>query len=487
MTVRADESTQAGHPGPARQRRSVNVLVADDDPAVGQLITTYLQRIGCQTRTFTDSRACLAEVKHAPPDIVITDLYMPDLDGLALLREVKQRSPSTDVIVVTGGADKDAAIQALRLGAFDFFEKPFSGEELTETITRTVRYRTAVAERDRFEAQLSFVSAREAERWGIEAFVGKSEAIQKLLHDVRLLQGSGGTSVLITGESGTGKELVARAVHFGSPRASRPFIPVNCSAIPAELAESTLFGHVKGAFTGATADQKGCFELADEGTVFLDEICDMPLTLQCKLLRVLEDGIVTPVGLNTGRFVNVRVVAATNGDMKSRVEDGRFRADLFYRLAGFTLHLPPLRERPGDIALLARHFARTLAGEMGLSTPGFHRAALEVLQEYRFPGNVRELKNMIERALITCGGQEVRAEHLLFLDVGSGRPRPPASSAPASGSPASAAAVDGPLNLREAERAAVRRAMQTAGGNVSEAARLLGITRSKLHRKLALL
>lgn len=464
----------------------VSIAVVDDDPLVCETMRLYLTTgVGCAVRVFTSAQQCLDSMAAAQLDIIITDLHMPGMDGLALLKEVKRRSPFTDVILMTGQADKDIAIQALKWGAFDFFEKPVFGDEIVATIQRTVRYRTALQDRDRYAEQLSFVSKREAQQWGIDAFVGQSAAIRKLLDDIRLLQRAANTPVFVTGESGTGKELVARAIHFGSSRAARPFIPVNCSAIPTELAESILFGHVRGAFTGATADRKGCFELAHEGTLFLDEICDMPLTMQAKLLRVLEDGIVFPVGQTQGRQVNVRVLAATNADLKQRIATERFRVDLFHRLTAFALHLPPLRERTDDVPLLAAHFARMLASEMGLPvTPMFSREALDALTQYQYPGNVRELKNMIERALIRCGGQTIGVENLEFLNVGGQR-----TSAEARPSVLPVIEPSGmadlPLNLKAAEYAVIRRAMLTANGNVSEAARLLGINRTKLHRKLA--
>lgn len=457
----------------------VRVVVVDDDAHVGEIVKGFLERAGCTVRTFTCPLKGLADIRQSTPDLVITDLRLPDMDGLTLLREIKQFSPTTDVIVISGNAHKDDAIQALRLGAFDFFEKPINGGELVETVRRTVRFRTAVSERDRFAEQLPFVTKREGQRWGLDAFVGEAPAARRILADVRRLQQAANTSVLLTGESGTGKELIARAIHFGSSRSSRPFVPVNCPAIPSELAESALFGHVRGSFTGATVDQKGSFELAHEGTLFLDEIGDMSPVLQGKLLRVLEDGIVVPVGRTTGRTVNVRIVSATNADLKARIADGRFRADLFFRLAGFSLHLPPLRERAGDVVLLARHFIRVLSQEMGRPAPAVSPEALHLLESHPFPGNVRELRNMIERALIQSGGREIQPVHIEFLDVGLRQPLV------GCGAHAALAAETLPLDLAAAEQAIIRRAMQTANGNVSEAARLLGINRSKLNRKLA--
>jgi DNA-binding NtrC family response regulator len=468
----------------ASRQAQVRIAVVDDDPQVCAIVQGFLEQAGCQVSTFAAPLACLAAIRPQPPDILITDVQLPEMDGLQLLREVKSFSPSTDVIVITGGAHKDVAIRALKLGAFDFFEKPVVAGELVETVRRTMRYRTALAERDQFARQLSFVSQREAQRWGLDAFVGESPAVRRILADVRRLQQAPHTAVLLTGASGTGKELVARAIHFGSARASRPFVPVNCPAIPAELAESALFGHVRGAFTGATSDQKGSFELAHEGTLFLDEIGDMPPLLQAKLLRVLEDGVVVPVGRTAGRAVDVRVIAATNADLQARIASGRFRADLFYRLAGFALELPPLRERGEDVVLLARHFVGVLATEMGLTPPVLTDEALARLRQHSFPGNVRELKNMIERALIRSGGQDIRAAHLEVLDVAAAAPGAANASVSA---PAPGAPPELPINLAAAEQLVIRRALQTSNGNVSQAARLLGISRSKLNRKLALL
>jgi transcriptional regulator with PAS, ATPase and Fis domain len=283
-----------------------------------------------------------------------------------------------------------------------------------------------------------------------------------------------GTNVLITGESGTGKELVARAIHCSSPRSRAAFIAVNCVAIPAELAESMLFGHVRGAFTGATSDRKGCFELADGGTLFLDEIGDMPPPLQAKLLRVLEDGEVVPVGASHGRRVEARVVAATNADLHDRIAKGIFREDLYFRLARYLVELPPLRDRVEDIGVLAEHFLRLFAAEMRVPRPVLTCRALQLLESYAFPGNIRELKNMIERALIESGGDPIEPAHLRLLGRSLRRvreavePRPPAAL---------------PLNLQAAEQALMKRALDETAGNVVEAARLLGVNRSRIYRK----
>lgn len=287
---------------------------------------------------------------------------------------------------------------------------------------------------------MSTLTKQEAENWGLEAFIGQSEAICQLLEEVRSLQESALTNVVVLGESGTGKELVSRAIHFGSERKNKPFVAVNCSAIPAELADAEFFGHTKGAYTGATGDRHGYFEKADGGTLFLDEIGDMPLTLQAKLLRVLEDGLVTPIGGRQPKKVSVRVVAATNVDIRAKVLEKQFRQDLYFRLAGYQLTLPPLRLRAGDVPLLVEHFLQNLSRQMGRERPAMTKEALRALGRYHYPGNVRELKNMIEFSLIASRGQAIDVHHLHFLEplslegmvAGGGQSEPSTDSSGAS-------------------------------------------------------
>ena len=316
---------------------------------------------------------------------------------------------------------------------------------------------------------------RESERWGIDGVVGQSRLLRNILEDIQMLQHADSTSVLITGESGTGKELIARAFHAQSSRANQPFIPVNCATIPRDLAESLLFGHLKGAFTGAEKDQTGYFDLADEGTLFLDEIGDMPYDLQTKLLRVLEDGHVMPLGAPKTHAVNVRILAATNADLASEIHTGGFRQDLFYRIARFTVQVPPLRDRTEDVPLLAQHFLQMFAQEMGVDAPVLSDGALAELADYAYPGNIRELKNIIERALIESRGRDIEPHHLR-LSATPGQADTPALEF---------LMPEGlPLKYLEAELAIVKRAVAHAGGNVSGAARLLEIDRAKVYRIL---
>jgi DNA-binding NtrC family response regulator len=460
----------------------IRVVVVDDDSSSCQVMCYLLRRLNLGVQGFIDPAKCLESVERNPPDVVITDYSMPGIDGLGVLKRVMEISPTTDVIMVTGNADKQVAIQALKLGAYDFFEKPVNPEELIATVQRTLACRSLRSERDRFAEQVSYLSGREAQRWGIEAFVGKSEGIRKILGDIRLLHCNSTVPVLITGESGTGKELVARAIHYGGSRASRPFVPVNCCAVPGELWESVFFGHMHGSFTGATADKKGCFEVADQGTLFLDEVGDMPVLLQTKLLRVLEDGIVVPVGATKERKVDVRVIASTNADLQERMRGGAFRSDLYHRLAAFRIQIPPIRERRADIPPLVRHFLAAFAREMGLpAPPSMSSEALSTMQRYDYPGNVRELRNLVEQAIIRCDGRTIEPVH---LRIEQSLPQDKSRGTAGADSSIEATVADLPFNIHAAETELIRRAMKQVNGNVSRCAALLGITRTKLYRKL---
>ena len=416
---------------------------------------------------------------------------MPEMDGYEVCRRLKQNDGTRHipVIFITARDLSEAVLEGFQAGGVDYITKPFRDREVLvrvethlrlsimarELADRNEQLEQEIARREQLTGQLSMISQREAERWGLEGFVGQSPTIRRILKDIRLLQDSSGTSVLIAGESGTGKELIARAIHFGSPRAARAFVPVNCAAMPTGLVESMLFGHVKGAFTGADADREGYFSLAHEGTLFLDEIGDMPPDLQGKLLRVLDDGQVWPVGGRQSRTVDVRVLAATNADLTERLSTGAFRQDLYFRLAHFTVTAPPLRERADDIPLLARHFLELFAHEMGHDAPAIEPDALERLASYSFPGNVRELKNTIERALIESRGGDIAVAHLHFQpEAGATQPQ---QTVDASGD-------DIPLDLEQAERWLIRRAIARADGNISEAARLLGTNRTRIYRAL---
>jgi len=382
------------------------ILIVDDIPANLNLLREALEPQGYKILGSTSGEKALEIANRTIPDLILLDIVMPGIDGFETCRRLKAEEKTADIPVIFITAVKDEMediVTGFQVGGVDYITKSSQKEELFARVKTHMKA----------DEQLSMISEQEAKRWGIEGFVGKSRTIAAILDNVRKLQDAGATSVLITGESGTGKELIARAIYFGSARAKGPFIPVNCPTIPRELAESELFGHVKGAFTGANASRKGHFELADGGTLFLDEIGDMPLELQPKLLRVLQEGCFTPLGGAAEKRVDVRILAATNQNLTNKIADGTFREALYFRLASFPVTVPPLRERKEDIPLLIERFLRTFSVEMGIEHPQISVEALEVLKAYHFPGNVRELKNIIERALILSGGEEIQPEHFV--------------------------------------------------------------------------
>ncbi len=474
--------------------QDAKILLVDDQPANLDVLCELLGSRGYGVLLAPSGRVALQSASRAVPDLILLDVMMPEMDGFETCRRLRQdaRTREIPVIFITARDLEEDVVIGFRAGGVDYITKPFKEEEVlvrVETHVRMNRLARALAEKNReleeeiaqrkaLKGQLTMISQREAERWGLGAFVGESPTIQKIFKEIRLMQENVATSVLIAGESGTGKELIARAIHFGSTRSEATFVPVNCIAIPADLVESVLFGHVRGAFTGASEDRTGTFEMAHEGTLFLDEIGDMPLELQGKLLRVLEDGEVWRVGAKEGKQVDVRVLAATSADLQQKIQEGAFRQDLYFRLARFTVTAPPLRERREDIPLLARHFLQFFAVEMGREAACLSPEAIERLIGYDFPGNVREIKNIIERALIESGGAEIKPGHLHFVS---------GEQAGAGSMPSAASAFPGlPMDLNEAARQAevwvVEQAMEQVGGNLSKAARLLGTSRNKIYR-----
>lgn len=497
------------------------ILLVDDVASNLALLASTLEPKGYEILVAQNGEDALRLAAAARPELILMDVMMPGLDGLGTCQRLKQDPSLADipVLFITALDDRQSVVRGFAAGGIDYVVKPFHAEEVLARVEHQLRLtrlhrhlaqanahlsrqmaqleqanRALADERDKLartqqalataDDRLTAISLREAKRWGIEGFISKSPTMSRILEDIHKLHQSAATSVLITGESGTGKELIARAIHFGSPRAQAAFIPVNCVAIPAELAESLLFGHVKGAFTGAAHTQKGLFELAHGGTLFLDEIGDMPLGLQAKLLRVLEDGEVRPIGSNQPIRTDVRVLAATNVSMAASIAAGRFRADLYYRLARFQVALPPLRERREDILLLANHFIHLFAAEMGIPPPHLDQEVTAALIAYDFPGNIRELKNLLERALILSGGSGLSVQHLQLQTI------PPANQLRVAQPLQESYLVADehaplPLNLKAAEHILMRRALRTAGGNISEAARLLGVHRTKLYRVMS--
>ena len=432
----------------ANTNAGATILLVDDRPENLQILRDVLTPEGYKILIADSGAAALRVATGRGPDLILLDVVMPEMDGYETCRQLKEdeRTGDIPVIFITARGDKESLLQGFAAGGVDYITKPFAAEEVlararthleNSRLTRTVLQKNAELQvtnerlreeigrreqaeeaRERADERLHLISQQEDDRWGIKGFVGKSATIRKILEETRQLQSTDISSVLILGESGTGKELIARAIHFGGERAKGPFIPVNCSAIPGELAESAFFGHLQGSFTGAIADRKGYFEMADGGTLFLDEVGEMPLELQTKLLRVLENGRIMPVGSQGEREVDVHVLAATNADLSVRMGEGGFRRDLYFRLARCTVAIPPLRERQEDIPLLMEHFIHLFAGEMGYPPPVVDQAVLIRLDQYSFPGNVRELKNLIESALIKSSGKTILPEHLQFLNEG---------------------------------------------------------------------
>ena len=475
------------------------ILIVDDTPANLKVLRQALEPEGYNILAASNGETAHKIAIKAEPDLILLDVLMPGMDGFETCRRLKgdAATQGIPIIFITARAETEAVVEGFRAGGVDYIVKPFQNEEVLirvethlridrlarELVRKNTELQEEIAhrkalrvERDHLSERLSMISRQEAERWGIAGFIGKSRTIRRIFKDIGLLQTAETTTALIIGESGTGKELIARAIHYGGPRSSGPFVPVNCSTIPTNLAESLLFGHVRGAFTGADRDQTGYFELSDGGTLFLDEIGDMPPDLQAKLLRVLEDGVVTSLGTTRGKPVDVRVLAATNADLKARIAASTFRQDLYFRLARFPVSVSPIRERREDIPLLARHFLDIFAAEMGVEPSPLNPDVLAAMDAYDFPGNVRELKNLIERALIESHGHEIRPEHLHFVHITSGTsgPAPPSGLSP----------EEVPLNLDEAEVFLIRHVLEQAGGNVAAAARILGTNRNRIYRIL---
>jgi two-component system nitrogen regulation response regulator NtrX len=436
-----------------------SLLIVDDEAQIRSSLAGALTREGHHVETAASIGEARTKLREAF-DFVLLDVRLPDGSGIDLLAEIVAGTPETVTIMMSGHATIDAAVQATRRGAFDFLEKPLSLERLLILLRNATERRALEAENRRLRTL-----------WSLP-IVGRSPAIQQLLGDIERA-GPSASRVLIQGESGTGKELVARALHASSPRHAMPFVAVNCAAIPEELIESELFGHERGAFTGATQSRRGRFEEAHGGTLFLDEVGDLSARAQTKLLRVLQEGELNRVGGGRAVRVDVRVIAATNQDLTNGTRDGRFREDLFFRLAVIPLTVPPLRERREDIPLLVEHFATAIAREAGIKPRRFAAAALERLARYDFPGNVRELRNVVERLLIMSRGTSIGVE-----DVQPVLPEPRSSVGREPGPQRLAASV------QDFERQAIESAVRAADGNMTQAAALLGLERSHLYKKM---
>jgi len=437
-------------------RKQLDILIVDDDADIRASLRGLLEDEGHAATDVADARAALAALEAGRFDVVLLDVRMPGMTGLDALPLIREMAPSTAVVMVAGGAGIRTAVDAVKRGAFDFVEKPVDPEHLLGVILQAAQ----LTELRRSPA----VAGREPDL----GILGQSPAIAALLADVRRLAPSNGR-VLITGENGAGKDLVAEAIHRLSKRADKPFVKLNCAALPRDLVESELFGYEKGAFTGAMQRKLGRLERAHTGTLFLDEVGDLSLESQAKLLRAIETGEVDRVGGTDVFKVDARIIAATNKDLAAEMEKGDFRQDLFYRLNALPLHVPPLRERKSDIAPLARHFLDGFCAAEGRPSKRLAPDAMALLEEYRWPGNVRELRNLMERAAILVDGPEVTAE-----DVAAWLDTTPATE--------DGVGLRGEIERREAD--AIRKALESASWNVTQAAAGLGIDRTNLHRKM---
>ena len=441
----------------------LRVLLVDDDESFRRVQEYQLTQAGYQVTACADGLSALEEFRSVGHELVVTDIRMPGLDGLELLTRLRSISTETPVIVVTGHGTIETAVEAMKQGAFDFLTKPFPGDHLRLTLQRADEFRRLRKENRELRRAVEG-------RFSFENLVGSAPGMKELFEAMELVAPTP-SLVLVLGETGTGKELVARALHFHSPRSKKPFITLNCGAIPANLMEAELFGHRKGAFTGADADRKGKFEAADGGTLFLDEIGEIPVELQPKLLRVLESGSVDRIGEDSPVQVDVRIVAATHRNLEGMVRDGTFRRDLFYRLSVVPLAIPPLRERRQDIPLLAAHFLGRMALRTGRPGLEFDPATLDLLESYQWPGNVRELENVIERMVVLSRGDRLKSD-AVPQDMRSnsvGSPGTRGFRLPEQG-----------LNLEALEIDLIRQALERENGNQTRAAKRLGLTRNTL-------
>lgn len=449
---------------------NLHILILDDEKLVQDEFEMYLRepnfilfKSGCPSEAFNI-------IKHSEIDIVILDIYLPEMDGFAVLDRIKKEYPDIEVIMISGSNEVESVINSMRLGAIDFFTKPFCFEDVERAIERTRKFVGLTRRLKETQHSFSIIHKEFQKRLGCE-IIGDSPQIKNLIHLIGKVAQTENTSVLITGESGTGKELVARAIHYLSSRKNNCFYAVNCSAIPETLFESEFFGHTKGAFTGASETKTGWFEAANKGTLFLDEIGDMQLRLQTKFLRVLEDRKIRKIGSNVEIPFDARIIAATNQNIDSLFLGKGFRQDLYHRLSSFVINIDPLRNRKGDIALLINYFVGYFSDMMGKSINEVDEIVLHRMLEYDFPGNVRELKNMVERAVILCDTNKLTLRHFQF----SGKDCKTSYNSEL---------IEEELDLQKIERKCIIRALKKANYNKSKAAGLLRISWQSLDRRI---
>ncbi|TKJ40706.1 DNA-binding response regulator [candidate division LCP-89 bacterium B3_LCP] len=449
---------------------SPHLLIADDDPEVLTLLSDIFDGNGYQATSVRWGNAAYKTLRAEQVDLLLTDLKMPDLDGFKLLELMQKEQPELPVLVITGSKSTQDAVRAIKQGAIDYVEKPFNVDNLLVTVQNAL-------EVGRLRKESRLLAEELAKPYRFENIVGEDERMLGIYDLVQDVAGTN-TSALIIGESGTGKELIAQAIHYNSSRNRRPLVKVNCVTLSESLLESELFGHEKGAFTGAIGTKKGLFEIADGGTLFLDEIGEMSLSTQVKLLQFLQDNTFRRVGGTQDLNVDVRVIAATNRDLKKMVDEGTYREDLYYRLHVFPIQMPPLRERGGDISKLARFFVQKFSQEMGKRIQGFKPDAMRLLEAHAWPGNVRELENAIERAVVLCKAEWVDEKILAFLD--------PEDSTLTFGSNFHIPRTDGPLQeqVDAFEKSVLEDVLSECNGNRSQAARKLAINRTTLLAKI---
>jgi DNA-binding NtrC family response regulator len=439
------------------------VLIIEDDKRLREVLKKILDKQGFDVETMADASGGITKIKTDFCDIALTDLKMPGLGGIEVLKAIKKVSPQTYVVIMTAYGTIDSAVEAMKNGAFDYVTKPFKTEEILLVIKK------ALEDRD-LRKKIQLLTQQAERRYGFENIIGKSKVMQDVFEMIRMVSKTD-TTVLITGKTGTGKELVARAIHYNSKRKDEPFVVVNSSAIPEALLESELFGHVKGAFTGAHRDKRGLFQEAHQGTLFLDEIGAIPPSVQVKLLRAIEDETITPVGETKGEKVDIRLIAATNHDLEQEVKRESFRDDLYYRLRVMSVQLPELKDRREDIPMLANHFLRRYNRSLKKEIRRISKDALRLLMDFHWPGNVRELEHAIERAVLVSDSEDVLPEHL-----------PPEIHFPEE-TRIKQAGEDG-KSLETVEKEYIKMILKKSGGHKSRAASILGMDRRTLYRKL---
>jgi len=445
--------------------QKINILIVEDEPAHAEVLAEALEAEGYRVTSAHSGEEALRALEKSSFNLVVTDLKLGgEIDGLDVLRTILQSNQNCETVMITAHSSIETCKIALREGAYDYIEKPIDLDLLRAVVQRAIEKTSLVRENTQLQQKLD-------EKFGFSGVVGQSTAMLRVLDTVRRAANSD-VPVLLMGESGVGKELLAEAIHNNSPRKKAPFLPVNCAGLSDTILESELFGHVKGAFTGALSDRKGMFMEADGGTLFLDEIGDMPMTMQAKLLRILEDQIVIPVGSNTGTKVDVRIIRATIHDLEKAVEEKKFRQDLFFRIRGVSVAIPPLRKRPEDIPLLLEHFVKEFSKSEDRPVKGFTPAALRILKNWDWPGNVRELRNSVKAMVVL-------AEHEI-LDVAD---LPFEMHKTSDGQETDLSHLAG-VNLNELEKTAIKKTLDMVNGNRELAAKMLGIGERTLYRKI---